>query len=114
MNFSDLFPSQSISLPKLFEDIRKLHERIVSLEEENRRLHLEVEELKRGNQRSAAPFSKGTMKAKRKQSGRKAGEGEFRNRPAPGDDEITHREDVKVEETDYYPMNRGTNKKNLF
>lgn len=99
MNLNDLFPGKSISMGDLFAQIQKLHERIASLEEENRRLRAENEELKRGKHVSAAPFSKGTMKAKRKRAGRKKGEGEFRNRPAPGDDDITHREEVKVEET---------------
>jgi hypothetical protein len=100
MNLSDLFPPEPISLPRLFEEIRKLHERIAFLEEENRRLREKVEELERCKHVSAAPFSKGTMKAKRNRSGRKPGEGQFRNRPAPKDDEITHREEVKVEETE--------------
>jgi transposase len=99
MNISDLFPPQPISLPALFEEIRKLHERIGSLEEEVVRLRAENEELKRARHVSS-PFSKGTMKAKRNRSGRTAGEGEFRNRPAPKEDEITYREEVKVEETE--------------
>ncbi len=74
MNLSDLFPPQPISLPALLEEIRKLHEGIAFLEEENRRLREKVEELERGKQVSAPRFSKGTMKAKCNRSGRKAGE----------------------------------------
>jgi hypothetical protein len=65
------------------------------LERENERLHSEIERLKkkikdleeelRASKRQAAPFSKGRRKANPKRPGRKAGQGIFRNRPAPAE-----------------------------
>ena len=70
-------------------------ERVEELERENERLHSEIERLKkkikdleeelRASKRQAAPFSKGRRKANPKRPGRKAGQGIFRNRPAPAE-----------------------------
>ena len=70
-------------------------ERVEELERENKRLQAENERLKkkiegleeelRASKRQAAPFSKGQRKANPKPPGRKAGQGTFRNRPAPAD-----------------------------
>jgi transposase len=46
-------------------------------------LRAEIETLKRSQQRSAAPFSKGQRKADPKRAGRKPGQGPFTRRPAP-------------------------------
>jgi len=56
---------------------------------ENERLRTEIEELKRKNARSAAPFSKNKRKKNPKRPGRKPGQGVFRNRTAPSEDEYS-------------------------
>ena len=64
------------------------------------RLRAENEEIKRKNARSAAPFSKNKHKKNPKRPGRKAGQGTFRNRPAPPEEQYSGPlEDVPVEET---------------
>ena len=70
-------------------------EPVEELERENQRLRTEIERLKkkikdleeelRAGKRQAAPFSKGQRKANPKRPGRKAGQGIFRNRPAPAE-----------------------------
>ena len=66
---------------------------------DNARLRAEIEELKRKNARSAAPFSKNKHKKNPKRPGRKAGQGIFRNRPAPPEEEYSGPlEDVPVKE----------------
>jgi transposase len=67
---------------------------------ENARLRAEIEELKRKNARSAAPFSKNKRKKHRKRPGRKPGQGPFSHRPAPSAEEYSDPvEDVPVHET---------------
>ena len=61
----------------------QLLELIQQLLAEQARLRAEIEELKRQQARSAAPFSKNKPKQQPKRPGRKAGQGLFRNRPAP-------------------------------
>jgi len=70
----------------LEQEVGSLREELTRVETENERLRKEVEKLKkllRSKSRSASPFSKGKRKANPKRPGRKAGEGMFRNRPAP-------------------------------
>ncbi len=80
-------PLKSLSTREL---VRDLQERLAQLEvenlelrEENRRLRKELDELKRKQNRSAAPFSKGKPKANPKRPGRKPGQGSFRRREEP-------------------------------
>lgn len=61
----------------------QLLELVQQLIAENARLRLEVEELKRKNARTAAPFSKNKREKNPKRPGRKAGQGKFSNRTAP-------------------------------
>jgi len=56
---------------------------IQELVRQNAELREEIERLKRGTHRQAAPFSKGTRKADPKPPGRKPGEGPFLRREAP-------------------------------
>jgi hypothetical protein len=53
------------------------------LRAENTHLREEIEQLKRQNARSAAPFSKHKRKKDPKRPGRKPGQGEFRHRSGP-------------------------------
>lgn len=61
----------------------QLLELVNQLLAENERLRAEIEQLKRSNTRSAAPFSKNKRKKNPKRPGRKPGQGPFNNRPAP-------------------------------
>ena len=67
---------------------------------ENARLRAEIEALKRNNARQAAPFSKNKRKKNPTRPGRKAGQGPFRHRPAPSEEDYSGPvEDVPVSET---------------
>ena len=60
-------------------------------------MRAEIEQLKRGGKRQAAPFSKGTRVTEPKPPGRKPGAGPFRYREAPPPEAITEPPvDVKV------------------
>ncbi len=81
---------ESLPTRGLIRLVRDLQERFAQLEaenlklrEENRRLRKELDELKRKQNRSAAPFSKGKPKANPKRPGRKPGQGSFRRREEP-------------------------------
>lgn len=88
----NLDPAQ-LSLEQLLELVRQLIA-------DNARLRAEIEELKRKNARSAAPFSKNKRKKNPKHPGRKAGQGVFRNRPAPSEESYTSPlEEVPVQES---------------
>lgn len=77
----------------------QLLELVRQLVADNARLRAEIEELKRKNARSAAPFSKNKRKKNPKRPGRKAGQGSFHNRPAPSEEHYTTPlEEVPVEE----------------
>ena len=80
MNFN-LDPGQ-LSLEQLLELVRQLLA-------DNARLRAEIEELKRKNARSAAPFSKNKRKNNPQRPGRKAGQGTFSNRTAPSEELYT-------------------------
>lgn len=79
----------SLTVPELILQVMKLHEQMVELQAENRRLRAENEELKRNQNRPAAPFSKGKGKTKKRRPGRRPGEGSFAYRGAPGLETIT-------------------------
>ncbi len=81
---------ESLPTRELIRLVRDLRERFAQLEaenlklrEENRRLRKELDELKRKQNRSAAPFSKGKPEANPKRPGRKPGQGSFRRREEP-------------------------------
>jgi transposase len=68
------------------EQVEELEREIKRLQSENEGLRKKVKDLEeelRASKRQAAPFSKGRRKANPKRPGRKAGQGIFRNRPAP-------------------------------
>lgn len=72
---------------------------VVQLWKQNEELRKQIEELKRNQKRSAAPFSTGKRKAKPRQSGRKPGQGEFRRREPPSETAGPAPVEVPVEET---------------
>ena len=90
----DLKRSSLIGLVwRLISTVKKLWEEVATLRTEN-------EELKRKNARSAAPFSRNKRKKNPKRPGRKAGQGSFRNRTAPPEQEYSGPiEEVPVQET---------------
>ena len=70
------------------EQAEELQREIQRLQAENERLKKKIKDLEeelRASKRQAAPFSKGQRKANPKRPGRKAGQGIFRNRPAPAE-----------------------------
>lgn len=62
---------------------------VVELQRQIAALRAEIDELKRGGKRQAAPFSKGSRVAEPKRPGRKPGSGTFRYRAAPPPEAIT-------------------------
>lgn len=78
----------------------QLLELVGRLAAENEQLRAELEQLKRKNARSAAPFSKNKRQKDPKRPGRKAGQGPFTNRPAPAEEAYSSPAvDVPVTET---------------
>lgn len=70
---------------------------VVELQRQITELRAEIEQLKRGGKRQAAPFSKGTREPEPKRPGRKPSSGTFRYREAPPPEAITMPPvDVKV------------------
>src|ERR1039457_7649057 len=68
--------------------VEELEREINRLQAENEGLKKKIEGLEeelRASKRQAAPFSKGQRKANPKRPGRKAGQGNFRYRPAPAE-----------------------------
>jgi hypothetical protein len=95
----NLNPAQ-LTTEQLLELIRQMAAEIEKLRAENARLRAEIEELKRKNARQAAPFSKNKRKKNPKRPGRKPGQGNFRNRPAPSEEKYSGPvEDLPDEET---------------
>jgi transposase len=78
------FPKDLASLSR--EDLLAL---VAELQRQIAELRAEIEQLKRGGKRQAAPFSKGTRVADPKPPGRKPGSGTFRSREAPPPEAIT-------------------------
>ena len=56
---------------------------ILELQQQNEAFRKQIEELRRRDKRSAAPFSTGQRKKNPKRPGRKPGQGEFSRRPKP-------------------------------
>jgi transposase len=70
---------------------------VVELQRQIAALRAEIDELKRGGKRQAAPCSTGSRVAEPKRPGRKPGAGTFRYREAPLPEAITERPvDVQV------------------
>jgi transposase len=87
----------SISREDLLALVAELQRQVAELTASNEALRAELEQLKRGGKRQAAPFSKGTRVAEPKTPGRKSGSGTFRYREAPPPEAITEPPvDVKV------------------
>jgi hypothetical protein len=73
---------------------------ILELYKQNEDLRKQIEDLRRKDKRSAAPFSKGERKKNPKRPGRKPGQGTFARRPEPpADANSAPPVDVPVEET---------------
>ncbi len=81
------FPA--LSREELLALVSELQRQLAELRASNEALHAEIEQLKRGGKRQAAPFSKGTRVAEPKPPGRKPGSGPFRYREAPPPEAIT-------------------------
>jgi transposase len=79
----------TLSREELLALVVELQRQIAELRASHEALHAEIEQLKRGGKRQAAPFSKGTRVAEPKAPGRKPGSGTFRYREAPRPEEIT-------------------------
>jgi transposase len=78
-----------LSHEELLALVTELQRQIAELRASNEALRAEIDQLKRGGQRPAAPFSKGTRVAEPKPPGRKPGTGTFRSREAPPPGTIT-------------------------
>jgi transposase len=79
----------TLSREELLALVTELQRQIAELRASNEALRTEIDQLKRGGKRQAAPFSKGTRVADPKSPGRKPGAGPFRYREAPRPEEIT-------------------------
>lgn len=91
---------EQMNREQLLELVNQLIAQIETLLSENAKLKAEMERLKRDNARSAAPFSKNKRKKNPKRPGRKPGQGIFRNRPAPSEEDYSSPlVEVPVEET---------------
>jgi transposase len=89
-----------LSHEQLLELVRQLIAENGRLRAENTHLREGIEQLKRKNARSAAPFSRNQGKKDPKRPGRKPGQGEFCNRPVPAEEDYSGPAvDVPVSET---------------
>lgn len=79
----------SLSREELLALIAALQRQIADLTARNEALQAELEQLRRGAKRQAAPFSKGTRVANPKRPGRQPGSGPFCYREAPRPEQIT-------------------------
>jgi transposase len=87
----------SLDREELLALVTELRRQVAALTASNAELRAEIEQLKRGGKRQAAPFSKGTRVAEPKPSGRKPGSGTFSYRVSPPPETITEPPvDVKV------------------
>jgi transposase len=82
-------PLASLSREDLLALVATLQRQIAELTARHEALHAEIERLRRGAKRQAAPFSKGTHVATPKRPGRKPGSGAFCYREAPLPEQIT-------------------------
>ena len=74
---------------RLQGEVPRLQRQVDQLMSVNAALRKEIEELRRGGKRQAAPFSKGTRTPNPKPPGRKPGKGTFSYRKAPLPEEVT-------------------------
>jgi transposase len=79
----------TLSREELLALVGELQRQVAELRASNEALRTEIDQLKRGGKRQAAPFSKGTRVAEPKPPGRKPGSGIFRSREAPPPEAIT-------------------------
>jgi transposase len=79
----------SLSRDELLALLVELRRQMAELTARNAALQAEIEQLRRGAKRQAAPFSKGTRVANPKRPGRKPGAGPFHYREAPLPEQIT-------------------------
>lgn len=87
----------SLDREELLALVTELRQQVAALTTSNAELRAEIEQLKRGGKRQAAPFSKGSRVAEPKPSGRKPGSGTFCYRVSPPPEAITEPPvDVKV------------------
>jgi len=87
----------SMSRDDLLALVAELHRQLTEVTATVEALRAELDRLKRGEKRQAAPFSKGTRVAKPKPPGRKPGDGTFCYREAPPPQALTEPPvDVKV------------------
>src|SRR5579872_3197181 len=87
-------------LDGFLSEFQRLNVELDRVNELNKKLLIENEELKRADSRQAAPFSKGKRKKRKKRPGRKVGKGIFRHKEDPLASEITEPPvDVPVTET---------------
>lgn len=82
-------PLTSLRRDELLALLVELQRQIAELTTRNAALQAEIEQLRRGTKRQAAPFSKGTRVANPKRAGRKPGSGLFHYRAAPLPAQIT-------------------------
>jgi transposase len=80
---------EQLNREQLLELVNQLIAQVETLLSENAKLKAEIEQLKRDNARSAAPFSKNKRKKNPKRPGRKPGQGNFRNRTAPSEEDYS-------------------------
>jgi transposase len=78
-----------LSREDLLALVAELQRQIAALTAINEALRAEIDQLKRGGKRQAAPFSKGTRVTEPKPPGRKSGSGTFCYREAPPPEAIT-------------------------
>jgi transposase len=97
---ADIPNPSGLKLASLLALVYHLIAQIRQLWDEVTKLRSEIDQLKRKNARSAAPFSKNKHKKNPKRPGRKAGQGPFKNRSAPPEEQYSGSvEDVPVSET---------------
>jgi transposase len=79
----------TLSREDLLGLVAELQRQIAALTASHEALRAELDQLKRGGKRQAAPFSKDTRVAEPKPPGRKPGSGTFRYRESPPPETIT-------------------------
>ncbi|RPI18441.1 MAG: IS66 family transposase [Acidobacteria bacterium] len=90
-------PLHALSREDLLALVAELQRQIAELRVRQEALRAEIDQLKRGGKRQAAPFSKGTRTTAPKSPGRKPGAGTFCYRKAPPPEAVTEPPvDVKV------------------